>query len=287
MIILYGKHLVVWQTSGCGKAIPEEIFAQHIFKKILADYNIVKTDIGGTSQHDLLAIGTNHKIAIEITNAVNQNGISTMYYLQNTGAKKSHATLRYHWIINIAKPDYAANNTQLLKKKILPILIKLEVPPPALNTPIECDYFYATPISKNSNGDSGSYEIVSINEIGDASPKHILEIIHNESQKKDNIKKLSLADAHEKHLAIVIGAFKSAAAIWITQYFTSEKEFSMEFLETMIPNFSIPDKIDVIWLLLLVDFNPSGEMGYHVAKFYKKNRNIFILERMSDQMIKY
>ncbi len=278
----------------------EEIFSQHVLRFLMPSFEAIYMDTGEIkNQYDLLLTNSNFNIAVEITRAINANAMQAADIIKNN-EKGFPIKSKYNWILNIEPntklkhPDIASiasilndienhkNNKKMTEfsnqhiqndiaqKNFLNQLKALGV-----------IHFIAT----QSKDSEGIIEIPSIHESSTLDPLNIFQVAVEESNKNDNLKKLGLSGANEKHIFIPIVRYKTGAAFYLQCMKPKKQEvFLKEQIKDKLEK-TIPDDISVIWLSTFHNFD-GHKMGFRLAKIINK-KDEYLLEEVSNGIMPY
>ncbi|HAT7918519.1 TPA: hypothetical protein KLD61_000679 [Legionella pneumophila] len=283
-----------WENHEINRPKHIETIAQIILMRIMPDHKIIMMDNGAqNNQYDFLVLGTDHRISIEVTQAINEDDLKLHKFLQENGHKIQIKELTFNWILNL--------NTNA--KKIVPKILMMNLKQieyfcfqngltefrskniyarcPELSQPLEkLSGVGVTNLIGKYNKLKGMIEIYGPFESSSYSLNHFFDIIGDVCNKPDNKKKLLASKTVSRHIFIPV-SFNTAAAYTIHTFPPNRQELSFESVTNHIPDF-----IDCVWLSTFFNFTKDGVMGFKLIKITRDNQN-YILENISAGIAPY
>lgn len=276
----------------------EEPFAERILQNTLKEYKIIQNDTGlVSSMCDFIAEKNGHRIAIEVTQHTDRRTLENLSFLKNKNGFQEEG-LCYDWILTTLR---GADISKKGREKLVQLLRELEIQypideinscklgtniPPQVKFLIEAgfNYFYG----KRSSNKSGSYKITCIMDPATPDLLEVFKIVHAESVKDDNVKKLSAVTVDERHLFIPITGFSSSAASYIQSMPNGKQVLTkQEVMARLNLTAFIPDNIDIVWIATLRNFEEiEGRIGYRLATITNQKTR-FTFEPITDGIALY
>lgn len=272
-----------------------EIFAQIIFKTIFPDSNVLEMDNGTiNNQFDLLIEKNDQKIAVEVTQIINGETKKIQSYTNNSPWSSD----KLNWAWNLILDNSGKYKVDI--KKIEELLLKVESN--ARNNsltqwngnhddqPFGHDFAALGIVSwyGRLTEESGLIRINCMYQYASTVDLDfsIFREIEEKCSAKDNLKKLKMANVHERHIFIPIINKPEACEIF------RDHHTSQEYLKVLIAKklgitaFIIPPEINCIWLARVKEYSKRGRMGFQLIKITNDSEKLLI-EKITQAVQEY